>query len=736
MASSNSAQMPHFVPHKTPATPSSPVLLLPSPSMAQIDQNASVALSTPLPPPPSPPPTSSGALTTEVVRDIDEQHPLLESMGWKLVDFDYVQPPNQLPVKKVKSMLLIALVTPRIPFITQEGRSQYYIPSSTLKKFMTELWDQICDRISYDFAKDPDFIDMIERIDRRPRIPLLARPWNKPWTMVDLQESNNPQLLQQFYDELLKKAFKESNAQSDELEPIDTWARRLTRSRSGGFFHVLIAQKPTLEVSETNSGELLGGLAFEYLEGTNCGFITHLIIRDLPNREMVAKSLMERAVEILDQDAVTRGSLAGCNAIFLETGERDSSQKHLYAEASTSAAASGGHADWDITSHHPMLYRLGWRMVDFGYVAPPVRGYRKSRPHKQLAMFLTKRVPHAEVPLPNEDYYYLPRHTLASFINEYWRLAMLPSGIDYKKDPHFKNMMDLSTRRESIPLLDLPWTRPWSLVDLWEDFDAQLLYKFYQNSYATQFPDRADREPLSVWLQLLSDASRDSLSIEDFHVLLAIEYPILVGSSAATMKTTTTNILGGLIFTYYPSTSCGLLSYMTLPSTDASTRELMAKSLLDEAAVNLHENAALRGHIAGCNAIFMEITLTAGEGQHRPDFETLYKRGWRMLRFDYWRPPLSIFSSGASPAILLVLLTSNVPKQSEAEAVEGKAYHYIPRAMLKSFLLQHWRNHFHRIGRTQVARDTAYQKMMQSLEGEEVVALQDLPWTGHLSTKL
>lgn len=703
------------------------------------------------------------SLTSEV-RDIDEQHPLLESMGWRLVDFDYLPPPGQSPERKAKSMLLIALVTPRIPVISQEGRSQHYLPSSTLKKFMTDLWDQSCDRISYEYTNDPDFLDMIERVDRRPRIPLLTRPWNKPWRMVDLGETNNPQLLSQFYDEILKKAFVGPAAA--DLEPIEAWSTRLQRTRTGGLFHVLLAVKTTLHRDSTESAKsvrstpitMLGGLAFEYFEGTNCGFITHLLIRDVPNRELVAKTLMERAVEILDQDAVTRGSLAGCNAIFLETGERDETSKLSQALLISSASSSSSTSepvehpmDLDISSHHSMLHRLGWRLVDFSYVSPPQyqqRGQsgRKARVHKQLAMFLTPRVPCAEVPT-NEDYHYLPRHTLTSFITEYWRLSTLRSGIDYKKDPHFKNMMDLTTRRESIPLLDLPWNRPWSLVDLWEDFDAQLLYKFYQNSYAKHFPDRADRESLSTWLQLLSDEARDSLSVEDFHVLLAIEYPILSGSTAAATKTLTTNILGGLIFTYYPTNSIGLLSYMTL-STEVPNSPIMAKGLLEEAAVNLHENAALRGHIAGCNAIFMEVPMASNSKQNRPDFETLYKGGWRMLSFDYWRPPLSIWSPGATPAMLLVLLTPNVPKQQDpieqvssgslisSNASSSDAYHYIPRAMLKNFLMQHWRNHFHRIGRTQIARDSAYLKMMQSLEGLEVVPLRDLPWGTVSSPKL
>jgi len=59
------------------------------------------------------------------------------------------------------------------------------------------------------------------------------------------------------------------------------------------------------------------------------------------------------------------------------------------------------------------------------------------------------------------------------------------------QDPDFTGMVDLLARRERIPVLDLPWERPWTVVDLWEDFDDKLLYKFYQHFYSISLPDRA-----------------------------------------------------------------------------------------------------------------------------------------------------------------------------------------------------------------------------------------------------
>jgi len=35
-------------------------------------------------------------------QDIEQQHPLLEAMGWRMLDFDYVQPPNTDITKKVR----------------------------------------------------------------------------------------------------------------------------------------------------------------------------------------------------------------------------------------------------------------------------------------------------------------------------------------------------------------------------------------------------------------------------------------------------------------------------------------------------------------------------------------------------------------------------------------------------------------------------------------------------------
>lgn len=53
-------------------------------------------------------------------------------------------------------------------------------------------------------------------------------------------------------------------------------------------------------------------------------------------------------------------------------------------------------------------------------------------------------------------------------------------------------MMDQLNRREKIALLDLPWERPFTIVDLREHFDLELVVQFYQDMLLPCFSNRKD----------------------------------------------------------------------------------------------------------------------------------------------------------------------------------------------------------------------------------------------------
>jgi hypothetical protein len=61
--------------------------------------------------------------------------------------------------------------------------------------------------------------------------------------------------------------------------------------------------------------------------------------------------------------------------------------------------------------------------------------------------------------------------------------------IKAQDDPDFRMSIDQIELREKIPLLDLPWGdgKDWTVVDLWEDYDEDLLDAFYRKYMTTQF---------------------------------------------------------------------------------------------------------------------------------------------------------------------------------------------------------------------------------------------------------
>ncbi len=58
-------------------------------------------------------------------------------------DFEYIQPPF-IDISKKKPMHLMVFVTGRIPKLSQEESHYLFLPRSTVKNFITELWAANC----------------------------------------------------------------------------------------------------------------------------------------------------------------------------------------------------------------------------------------------------------------------------------------------------------------------------------------------------------------------------------------------------------------------------------------------------------------------------------------------------------------------------------------------------------------------------------------------------------------
>jgi len=175
-------------------------------------------------------------------------------------------------------------------------------------------------------------------------------------------------------------------------------------------------------------------------------------------------------VHLLQQTARRRGHLAGCNAILLETNsaEKVTVQQDVM----------------DPRMRHTIYHKMGFRLLDFEYVMPPLgKGFEKLKGVLLLTVYLTQHIPW--LPLTHGGkYYYLPSVLLKNFISGQWQHAYSSgrTSLQAQSDTDFRMSIDQIELREKIPLLDLPWGdgKDWTVVDLWEDYDEDLLDAFYR----------------------------------------------------------------------------------------------------------------------------------------------------------------------------------------------------------------------------------------------------------------
>jgi len=71
-------------------------------------------------------------------------------------------------------------------------------------------------------------------------------------------------------------------------------------------FHLLLALKYSEDEEENSKPMIVGGLAFEYYPGNNCGFLTYLIVPVGDRGERMARALIDAALEELDTAAKRR----------------------------------------------------------------------------------------------------------------------------------------------------------------------------------------------------------------------------------------------------------------------------------------------------------------------------------------------------------------------------------------------------------------------------------------------
>lgn len=292
--------------------------------------------------------------------------------------------------------------------------------------------------------------------------------------------------------------------------------------------HCLLAIKWPSADSKAAHPIIYGGCIFEYYSHINCALISYLVVRK-KNDELL-KNLINEAIEIINATAKGMGHIAGCNCIFWEEKAEQHLHHHTRNKSSigNNAALAGpptnppaatssetpappvkepradgvkvtiasaqskadAKAAESLTANHRLSHALGFRQVDIQYIVPPVA---PQYPHKLrnwlLAVLVTPNIP--RIPFVETEKYCIPSVVLKNFLSSIWRSAFVTGRITSPpdSDADFRRICKQVNVRQNIPLLELPWNiKQWTMVDLYEDFDEDLLKQFYEHLLVPNFP--------------------------------------------------------------------------------------------------------------------------------------------------------------------------------------------------------------------------------------------------------
>ena len=193
--------------------------------------------------------------------------------------------------------------------------------------------------------------------------------------LVSMKECFSMRILTQFYEELMIPNFP----LDEERDDLDDWLYYLDPSDTSPGFDM--SDYPSMDVlilchtadDENNTTTIIGGIAFEYYPLCQLGLLSYMVVSDQFRRLGILATLHPVFCEALQ-------------ALHQHSGQTNTKIRAIVAETNTTNA--GDVPPEEIRKRHEILYRLGYRLLEFPYVQPPLATDVQSFDEIMLLVFL------------------------------------------------------------------------------------------------------------------------------------------------------------------------------------------------------------------------------------------------------------------------------------------------------------------------------------------------------------
>jgi hypothetical protein len=295
--------------------------------------------------------------------------------------------------------------------------------------------------------------------------------------IVNLRYDWNETLLSYFYENCMKKYFPIE----EELDPVEVWIENMkpeNRNKESHLLlpdmHICIAFDNRLrERNNENIPKIVAATVFEYYKLSNCGLLSYFLVSEEYRESGMGNFMVNYSFQILKQISIeycqkeyTEKLVKGIEKLEDEssreyfTKARELKQKPnsqlvpFFAETNAWGVDDGV---MPAAKRHEIMRRIGFRMLDFDYIQPPLSLEKDPCPDLLLLVLDVPELPMS----PLNSRKYVDSDVIRVFLLEFGYSVF--ENMHFIEENFFQHMMiDLAARGPQLYLSDkndIPWTR-------------------------------------------------------------------------------------------------------------------------------------------------------------------------------------------------------------------------------------------------------------------------------------